>query len=142
MSPQGKCGPAGPDSAKARGRPQESAMVGWPPNGLSIHKGARVPPVPRFWGPGDDDSLITAPDVRLYQWSCTVFTMSPMLDSFHVLHAIACLLVGGMALYWGITGKDIYPRGPSSLLPLPKLVGRVVCFVVAGGAFYFLVGAR
>jgi hypothetical protein len=68
---------------------------------------------------------------------------APALDLVHVLHAIACLLVGGMALYWGITGKDIYPRGPSYVLPLPKPVGRVLCFVVAGGAFYFLVrGAR
>lgn len=65
---------------------------------------------------------------------CIVFAM----PWFKLLHAVVVFFIGAFALYWGITGKDIYPRG--SRIPLPKTLGRVVCFLVAGVAIYFLSG--
>lgn len=35
---------------------------------------------------------------------------------------------------------SIYPRAPFQTVPLPKPIGRVVCFAVAGIAIYILVG--
>lgn len=65
------------------------------------------------------------------------------LQWFYYLHAIVCFLIGVTALYWGVTGKDISPLGAfvprAGRTPLPKPLGRVVSFIVAGGAFYLLV---
>ncbi len=67
---------------------------------------------------------------------CTVFTM----PEFKYFHAAVVLFIGAVALYWGITGKDIYPRMPFQTVPFPKLLSRILCFAVAGVAIYFLVG--
>ena len=61
-----------------------------------------------------------------------------MMPGFKFLHAVVALFIGAIPLYWGVTGKDIYPRAPFQTVPLPKLVGRVLCFGVAGIAIYFL----
>ena len=63
-----------------------------------------------------------------------------MMPEFKYIHAAVALLIGVFALYWGITGKDIYPRAPFQTVPLPKIIGRVICFPVAVGAIYFVVG--
>ena len=60
-----------------------------------------------------------------------------MMPGFKFLHAVVALFIGAIALYWGVTGKDI-PRAPFQTVPLPKLVGRVLCFAVAGIAIYSL----
>jgi hypothetical protein len=62
------------------------------------------------------------------------------MPEFRYIHAAIVLFIGSLALYWGITGKDIYPRAPFRTVPLPKPIGRILCFAVAGVAIYFLVG--
>lgn len=62
------------------------------------------------------------------------------MPGFKYLHAVVVLSIGAIALYWGITGKGIYPRAPFQTVPLPKPIGRIICFAVAGVAIYFLVG--
>jgi hypothetical protein len=63
-----------------------------------------------------------------------------MMPEFKYLHAVVVFFIGAVALYWGITGKDIYPRAPFQTVPLPKPIGRILCFAVAGVAIYFLFG--
>ena len=62
------------------------------------------------------------------------------MPEFKYIHAAVTLFIGALALYWGITRKEIYPRAPFRTVPLPKLIGRILCFAVAGVAFYFLAG--
>ena len=59
---------------------------------------------------------------------------------FEFIHVAFTILIGGVALYWGITGRDIYPRAPFQTVPLPKFIGRILCFAIAGVAIYFLYG--
>ena len=54
------------------------------------------------------------------------------------LPLIAVFLLGAIALYLGITGKDVY-TAPFQNAPLPQPFGRIMCFVVAGWAICFLV---
>lgn len=63
-----------------------------------------------------------------------------MMPGFKYLHAVVALFIGVITFYWGITGKDIYPRGLFRTVPLPKPIGRILCFAIAGVAIYFLVG--
>jgi|KBSMisStaDraftv2_1062788.scaffolds.fasta_scaffold690099_2 hypothetical protein len=62
------------------------------------------------------------------------------MPEFKYIHAVVAIFIGAIALYWGVTGKDIYPRAPFRTVPLPKLIGRILCFGVAGVAIYFLIG--
>jgi hypothetical protein len=59
---------------------------------------------------------------------------------FDLLGACVLIFIGGTALYLGITGKDIYPGAPFQTVPLPKPIGRIICFGVFGMAIYMLIG--
>jgi hypothetical protein len=62
------------------------------------------------------------------------------MPEFKYIHAVVAIFIGAIALSWGVTGKDIHPRAPFRTVPLPKLIGRILCFGVAGLAIYFLIG--
>ena len=84
------------------------------------------------------------PERRMILACCTVFLMMSSdgapPDLFDYLHTALCLLLGAVALYWGVTGKDIYSSGiVRTNIPLPRPLGRLLCFAIAGTAFYFLV---
>jgi hypothetical protein len=59
---------------------------------------------------------------------------------FNIFCAFFALLIAAVALYMGVMGKDIYPRSSwISSIPLPRPMGRALCFIVAGMAIYILV---
>jgi hypothetical protein len=79
---------------------------------------------------------VTRPERR----SRSIVVQFLFMPGFKYLHAVVVFFIGAIALYWGITGKDIYSRALFQTVPLPKPIGRILCFAVAGVAIYFLVG--
>jgi len=63
------------------------------------------------------------------------------MPEFKYVWTVVVFFIGAIALYCGLTGRDMGARRTivGDTLPLPKAFSRVLCFVVAGIAIYMLV---
>ena len=87
------------------------------------------------------DLLIEGGDTTEYIRTRLTVVQFLTMPFFNYFCAIVVFLIGVVALYQGVTGKDISPTRSmwGNPIPLSKLLYRTVCFIVAGIAIYILV---